>query len=123
MDLPALWTAQGPDEQERGVESEMAIAIHTEFVARCSAGTAIDGLSLIALVVLIAVLSRVMGGSRNEDEEEIRYLREIIARDVEREREGQGPTAGDVLAALIVAVVLTAIILALLGSPTMAAIR
>ena len=70
---------------------------------------------VIWVVALIAIGSGTGGRSSNEDEEEIRSLKEIIARDVERERARGGASAGDVLTAVVVAVVLATIIIFVLG--------
>jgi hypothetical protein len=79
------------------------------------AGISVLAFIVVGLVALFAVVS--VAGSRSSDEyeEEIRNLKEIIAYDVERERARGGASAGDVLTAVVVAVVLATIIIFVLG--------
>jgi hypothetical protein len=86
-------------------------------------GIGLLAIVLLGIVVLIALGSGNNGRSHNDYEEEIRTLKEIIARDVERERSGDGPSGGDIIAAVIVVIVLATIIFLVMGGSSNALMR
>ncbi len=79
-------------------------------------------LIIVGLAILFALVTGTGSRSTDEYENEIRALREIIAKDVERERMNQTAPGGSTLADAILAVVLGLIIIVALSSMAIATV-